>query len=419
MRDRLLCAPYVDRQYLIDKLSNELERSQSSEQQMQFVEPVESSSAPLVAIDARLRILLKAYKDEYHADVVDVKRLAERIGEGRELIWFCGEASNVERLKRAIGDKSVVEEGVELGTMTVISLEEEFGLGYGEACRYGSAVANSGARAVYMRCAHELMVGASPLLGDRYHTLISTTRNRVGTETIAGGEAVHKIARDYVDSRFWGYAPWYVMPGDVLELLELREVNRDPADVRTALLESSSWHFADPDEAAFATALVRLNFDVHIPHQVAQHPTAHPSTRTFWCINPPSEELMRYNHGALIELSDTDRVGVSLSDGIERLEKLSVSCAVVYVSLDDQTSLPAQEELRSQGFRLSAIIPPKKTWVRLPSGQRRNIDTAAIGIWSRPRTDLSVEPPYYFDTLAENDDERVVIDYARRHLLQD
>ncbi|MFD7730113.1 hypothetical protein ACFV6F_06980 [Kitasatospora phosalacinea] len=407
----LLCLPDEGAEGLITHLRAALSRAPGFDPALNTVAPVESAASAAVAVEVRMRVLLDTYRGDYRTDSFAVERLAAQVREQRESIWFWGGSAEVSRLRAALrGGRLPADWQPALGTVTVLDAEAEFGPGHGELCRSGSTSGEFGAKAPIMWRTLGFLDGRESGLRDAFHSLVLTPRNRPSTATVRGGEAIHRIHTHYVRSRFWGYAPWYVMQGGVLELTEFRESNRDPQDVRTALESTGTWYFADAAEADFAAALCRISFDVGVPTQVGTGS----ATRSLRArlTTPASADLERDNHGTV----SVDEDGPLLfEDALEQLDRLPVCCAVAHVPLTDPATVPLQRLLGERGFRLTAVLPPKRTWI-VRDGVTRDIETRPTGMWSRPRPGLPVVAPYYTGSVPGTRAERTVLSYLRDRL---
>jgi hypothetical protein len=404
----LLCVPDEGRHALVSHLRECLARHPEFDPALNTVRPEETMAAPAVAVEARMRVLLKTYGGDYRTDSFDVERLAAQVRERKELIWFWGEGEQVGRLRASLRECRLPDSWLpSLGTVTVLNAEAEFGPGYGELCRSGSTSSEFSAKAPIMWRTLGYLNGRERSLREAFHSLVLTPRNRPSSATVRGGEAIHRIHTHYVRSRFWGYAPWYVMQGGVIELTEFRESNRDPDDVRTALQSSPPWLFADNTEAEYAAALALISFGAAVPVRVgAQAPFRDPQARL---TAPPSAELERDNHGTV---TVTAGGPLRFTEALRRLDGLGVCCAVVHLPLTDPSTVYAQSLLRKRGYRLTAVLPPKRTWV-MRDGRKSDVALEPVGIWSRPRPDLAVVAPYYLDLAPGNAAERTVLAYVR------
>ncbi len=404
----LLCTRFHGLEELCNDIRRDLDKL-DFEPVRNTLSPDETSRNPMVALQLRLNILTRTYRGDYHTDSFDMARLERQIRSGDEAIWFWGHGDDITRARDLLNGGSSRPD-LPLGTVTVLSAEAEYGLGYGELCRSGSQTSYP-ARAAIMNRVLRYHHGYERWLHRRYHTLSLVPRNRPTTALVRGGEAIHRIHSRYVQSRFWGFAPWYVMQGGVLEQLDNRHCNRDPGDVIRGIEESDVWHFVEPEHAEFAEALCRLNFGI--------------APRTAWsrvgnelpdaCAAlhlPASSDLFRYNHGMVLVGGEG---GMPLKTALDEIQRLALCCAVVRLPLDDDELLPLQCYLTERGFRFISIVPPIRTWIER---QDRIISVSGrpFGLWCKPRVDLEVIQPFYRDLPGRLRDERIVLHYLRTHL---
>lgn len=367
----------------------------------QMIGPLETAAAPDVAADIRLRVLLETYQGDYHTDSFDFARVAGRICAGDESIWFWGGADEIDRVRAALRDGRLDGPLPEVGTVSVLSAEEEFGPGHGELCRSASLDRTIGGKGFMVWRTLQYVSGREPTLSNRYHTLVLAARNRASAPGVRGGEALHRLHTAYVRSLFWGVVPYYVMQGGVLEQTELRESNRNPDVVAAAL--DVPWCFAEERDAAFARALSMVNLGRSPVTNVSSAASSGvaPMMRL---LQPPSEDLVGNNHITLV----ADDRGERPADLVARCEALEPCCIAVKVSLEDAPHVALQRWLNEQGFRMSAVVPPKL----VPSTGSVDRHTASA-IWTKPRADLAVEPPHYLDHPDPTPPERIVLDHLR------
>ncbi|CCH71003.1 hypothetical protein BN10_740015 [Phycicoccus elongatus Lp2] len=409
--DPVLCVPFLDTGTLVRRMSDDLARFTQFDPARNAISPTETSAAAEVAIMARMSVLLRVYSDDYHTDSFDIERLAAQMRAGTESIWFWGEAEQIGRLRNALTDPPYPLPSFDVGTVTVLSAEGEFGPGHGELCRSGSTDPGLGATAPILSRSLQYHLGEETYPHDRYHTLVLAARNRASTDKIRGGEALQRIHSRYVQSRFWGYVPFYVMQGGVLEQTELRESNRDPLDVVRALRDQPVWHFADDREARFAASLVELNFGFPQPVTVDDGSETADSWPGFVSTLPPSPALVPNNHASLRIAAEG---GASLDATVAEAIASGVCCVAVRLPLSDPFTSGVQRWLRAHGFNLSAVCPPKDTWYADPL--RHDVQTPAYGIWVRPRPGLVVIPPHYAQRLGAIPAESEVLRYHREVL---
>ncbi|BBA43886.1 MULTISPECIES: hypothetical protein [Burkholderia] len=364
------------------------------------------------AVIARLNILTRVYAGEYHTDSHDIDRLAEKLRQYDEFIWFWGTVDAVDSLIHA-PQAADSADALPLGTVSVIDSRDDFGPGAGELCRSGS-MSDVGLLPFAVKRILDYVTGEHRALTSRFHTLCAVPRVRAATREIRGGKAVNTIHRKYIRSRFWGFAPWYVMQGGILECLEYREVSRRFADVRDGVIEHPRAHFSETGDAAFVASLLRLNlpdvaFDTHVSCDAAD------DTVLLRQRNRVPESLREYNHLAFSPLSGEMRGSLGLSlDDIEP-RRLKCACTVAVVDLGDPGQVGLQRALARRGYRLMSIQPPRRTYIGEGDAIQR-VSTAAIGYWVKPSGKHPVAPPYYSHMSSRNADEQQVLDHLRESL---
>jgi len=411
--DRVLAHPADTRSNLLTHLRRTLE-GRAFDASTMFIDPAETRRFPGRSVQLRLSVLLRTYRGEYPGDTFEFDRLAERIRRGDEHIWFWGAPDQIAAARTDLRrpDSTPVPD-LALGTVTVLSAEDQFGPGHGELCRSGSMDRTVGAVAAIVHRMLGYHSGADRGVHDRFHTLLLTARNRASAPSVRGGEAVQHIHCAHVRSRYWGITPFYLMQGGVVECMELRESNRDPADLRRALTAGGPWWFADRDDAAFAEALTRLNTGepVSVRTGGGTGPTDTRSTVTA----PRDAKLVPTNH-VIVRPAHADETGGSpFQDAVREAESLGGCTVVVHLPLDTPERTADQEWIARRGYTLTAISPPKRSW-QVVAGTRRDTVTGPTGVWCAIRGDLPVAPPHYVDRTDLDADEMAVLEHLRRRL---
>jgi len=407
---RTLAVPALSGRDLVSSIRGEL-AARAFDARVMLIEPAESRLYPERALRLRLSVLMRTYGDDYHTDSFDLARLTAQVRDGDEAIWFWGSPTEIERARAQLRlPPGAPAADLPIGTVTVLSAETEFGPGHGELCRSGSMDRSTGAVAAILHRMAGYHSGADAPVHDRYHTLLLAARNRASAPSIRGGEAVQHIHCHYVQSRFWGLVPFYVMRGGVIECTELRESNRDPDDVRSALAAPVPWLFADPRDGEYARALCRLNFGT--PASIATLAVKRVSPVPTRLLMPPHPSLFPANH-ATVKPATTAAPGLAgFPEAVRQAEDSGVCCVAVHLRLDDPQQVNNQAWLAGRGYVLTAVSPPKRTW-QLRGGQRELISAAAIGIWCRARPDLPVVAPYYLQHDGADEAERAVLSHLR------
>ncbi|WP_194838855.1 hypothetical protein [Nocardia sp. XZ_19_369] len=382
-----------------------------------FIDPGESRQFPDRSAQLRLSVLLRTYQGDYHTDSFELDRLVKQIRRGDEHIWFWGAPDQVSTARAELRrHRGAAIPDLALGTVTVLSAEHEFGPGHGELCRSGSVDRNVGAVAAILHRMVGYHSGADREVHDRYHTLLLAARNRATVPPVRGGEAVQHIHCTHVQSRYWGIVPFYVMQGGVLECTELRESNRDPSELGAALSTSGTWWFADPDDAAFAEALTRLNVAAGIDTQVCVSRTQPSDTKSL-LIAPPRAELMPTNHTTVraARVDESDAPVRPFPEAIRAAESLGSCTVAAQLPLDDPARTADQAWLARRGYTLTAISPPKRSW-QVVADVRHETVSSPTGVWCRVRRGLSVVPPYYLDRADLDPDETTLLEQLRSRL---
>lgn len=364
------------------------------------------------AVIARLKILTQVYAGEYHTDSHDIDRLAEKLERYDEFIWFWGAVDAVDPLLHVTRTSEIPDE-LALGTVSVINSSDDFGPGMGELCRSGS-MSDIGLLPYAVKRIHDYVSGEHRSLANRFHTLCAVPRVRAATQAIRGGKSVNTIHRKYIRSRFWGFAPWYVMQGGILECLEYREVSRRIGDVRDGVVAHPDAYFFDPDDAVFVRSLMRLNLpditlDTHVTYGESDDAVRLRQR------NHVPVSLREYNHLAFGPLSgQTTRSGGLSLDEIEP-QRLSCACTVIIIDLGDPAHVGLQAALARRGYRLMSIQPPRRT--HIGEGKAiQQLSTPAIGYWVKPGEKHPIAPPYYSHMSSGNVDEQRVLDHLRESL---
>lgn len=411
---RLLAEPFQDREALVAGIATDLAGLAGFDPAANLIPPAESTRYAEASVRVRQAVLVRVYGEEYPADAYATERLARRIRAGEEAIWFWGSGPAITGLRSELTDPSRTVPELPLGTVTVITVEDEYGPGHGELCRSGSTDRQLGAKGPILARTLAYHRGDETHPHERYHTLVLTSRARATAPGVRGGEAVQRIHRRYVRSRFWGYLPYYVMPGGVLEQMELRECNRDPSDVARALGSGRQWWFADEADARFASALAEVNMGWSPPVAVRNPPPGAEPPHRYRLLCPDATDLASVNHITARPV-DTGQPGLTLPEAAAGGLATGACCCAVQVALDEPDAPVAQRWLSGAGFTLGAVCPPKDSWF-VYDGERRRVQCAPYGIWIRPRDDLAVAPPFYQDWSATDAAEATILDHLRSRL---
>ncbi len=373
--------------------------------QVNFIAPAAVRANPRTAIRARLAILLATYRGDYHTDSFDIERLCRRVERGEEAIAFWGDFECVHRLRSwLVGESPDPSDGdlaeLELGTATLLDVGEEIGVGHRELCRGGSTCHSVSAIGAIISS----VLRPEKVLATRqdFHTVISVVRNRQSKPGLAGGAAVHRLYTRELRSSFWGYAPWYVMQGGALELLDYREIYRDSDEVRSAILATPALYVANAGEASFVVDLLELNLGaLALAPAVTSVADANPA-EGWRLVSHPQGELLAHNHVTAIPVSEG---GLPLEDLLALPSVRDAACVAARLPLSPD-HISDQLRLGRHGFFLTAVSPPKQA---AP-------DAVFFGFWSRPRRDLTLAEPYYLDSRLLDPVEKRIVEHIEREL---
>jgi hypothetical protein len=308
---------------------------------------------PMFATLLRRSILSRCYFGDYHADVHDEARLAQSVARGEQRILFWGEpdvVAHVEGLARRHGHPDMAAlDGLAMGTHTVLPGEVLYGAGHLEVARTGSTHGGGdiAARAIGWDLG-QVLAGDSPL--PDFHTVSCVPRNRRSMTGVPGGVAIHRIHTRVLGTSHWGVAPFYMMAGGFLELLDYRELTVDDGAVTRGFAALKATYLVDEGAANLVRALCRLNgFDVECRLSQVEAiradgvPTLVPGA--YSDPHGPRVTHVRLDH-------PVEDLTVAVADRGE-------ACSVAVCDLEDQRSLSVQAALLAQGFRLSYLSPPK------------------------------------------------------------
>jgi hypothetical protein len=401
--------PFKDRLQYWQEIVAQLEFDSKT----QYISPEETKQAPLVTLKARLHTLLRVYQNDYHTDAFDFERLAKGISNGRERISFWGDEHSINSLKdwmqRQYQPTDFELDELNLGTATLLDVQHEYGDGYAEMCRTANACSAVPATGPIL-CDLMCLLNDPPEHFARYHTLLSFPRNRTSTIDIRGGAAIHRLHVREIESSFWGIAPWYVMQGGYLEVLDYRELYRYPCDTVRGFGEVLDLYCSSEAEAIYLSGLMTLNLgDERLVPKVHVE-GARAEARISWCVQSCSSiPLIPYNPVRI--LPDSTGPFDTLQDAVVYGESQGGACLVVYLPLDRLELVAYQNWLRQRGYRLTGMVPPKYISVTDTFEACTQTHTPCYGVWARPRPGMQLATPYYFKYAAHTPIENSIIRY--------
>jgi hypothetical protein len=355
------------------------------------ITPEEAWCNPALACRLRAAILQRTYRNDYHTDTRDIPRLAQAIREHKERVLFWGDPSVISEVRKWFSNGATPSNAeldtLDLGTASTLNMEEIYGPGYGEFSRTGSMCSNIAAAGPILTDIQRLMQGDSEQFTAQ-HTFVALPRNRRTTAEVRGGAAVHRLHVRVIASAFWGLAPWYLMQGGVIEVLDYREIYRDP-DLITILNSRLGELWVDSEQsAALVGNLLALNFgeearSAMIPRIVEKDSKA----AAGWQLCHTGPPNLRSFCPAIIRPADAG--GEELGSLVDRASEAAATA--VFVPLETPERASVQPWLSRNGFQLSAVIPAKPA-----AGGHSPI----LAMWCRPRSGVPWAEPYYFSRRA-------------------
>lgn len=365
-----------------------------------WLDPAKCVQNPLLAVRLRRSVLMRTYNGDYHTDVFDEERLADRVGDGIEQILFWGDVDDIalvaDLLRSASDPSPEVLDALSLGTHTTLPGSAHFGPGHLEVARTGST--HSGSTVASAAILWDLgRVFSLPGPRTPVHTISCVPRNRRSVGWIPGGTAIHRIHTRLVCSWHWGIAPFYIMAGGFLELLDYRELSSEEATVPRGFARRMPIYTSDKNSAELVRGLCRLNgFDPEV--RIVSVSLSAPSA-------PENIAADGDPYGPRVVFIDYDDLQRSLTEAIDERGE---ACTVAVCDLEDERSVWAQAVLLAHGFRLTYISPPK---VVAASGAARIESAIPLrGGFCRIVTRAPLVAPYYLSGGPLDDVEKSLAD---------
>jgi hypothetical protein len=351
------------------------------------ITPEEAWGNPTLACRLRAAILQRTYRNDYHTDTRDIPRLARAVREHKERVLFWGDPSAISEVRKWFANGAAPSDAelnaLDFGTASTLNMEDVYGPGYAEFSRTGSMCSSIAAAGPILADIRHLLQGDSEQFTAQ-HTFVALPRNRRTTAEVRGGAAVHRLHVRLIASAFWGLAPWYLMQGGVIEVLDYREIYRDPdliADLNSR--PGEIWVDSD-DSAAFIGNLLALNFGEEVRSAMIPRMAGKGSGAvTSWQLCHTGPPHLQSFCPAIIRPADTGSTELATLIG----QASDAAATAVFVPLDQQGRASVQHWLSCNGFQLSAIVPAKPA-----AGGRSPV----LAMWCRPKPGISCAEPYYF-----------------------
>ena len=372
--------------------------------QSQCIIPEEAARNAPLACRLRATILQRTYANDYHTNTADIQRLAETVREHKERILFWGEPALIAVARKWFASGATPDDAdlnaLDFGTASALDIADVYGPGYAELSRTGSVCSSIPASAPIVADVARLLRGDAPHFRTQ-HTFVSVPRNRKTSMGVRGGAAIHRLHARVIGSAFWGVAPWYIMQGGVLEVLDYRELYRDPESISALHTEIRELYFDSLDSAAYVGDLIALNFgdDARSLLSTKLAPRNGTGASSMWQVaylGPPN--LRSYCAAIVRPAPDGGSTLGALLD-----EASAAAAVAVYVPLEDPEVAAVQHSLCRSGFRLTSVVPSK------PERKRRS---PFMGVWCRPRPGVAWAEPYYL-TRSSTGAENKILEYLR------
>ncbi len=381
-----------------------LEVGKAFDPEVNMISSREAAVYPELAVRIRAHILINTYKGDYHTDSFEIERLSKRIGEGCERVFFWGSSADIEQYRKFSREQVIPDDrqlsGIKLGTATFLDETEVYGDGYWELGRTGSITAD--VRATCPNITELMRILRENDSVQNFHTIVCMPRNRVSSNGVRGGAAIHRMQTRTIKSWFWGFAPWYVMQGGTIECLDYRELYPHPENIlRVLKSRTPPLSFLLEREANYARALVDANIsksELKILTVSAENAQKYVDTPHWHSISCSDRSLQKFNPA--IFRFDVTKPGLPLASALEVSEDNNPACQIFYLPLLPQMT-EVQAWLSARKYILSALVPPKvcsDPWV---------------GQWIRPNTNFEITVPHYAQNRQLNTAEKTIVDYMR------
>lgn len=372
------------------------------ESRHQFIGAEVSRNAPGVAAIARSGLLSIVYRDDYHTDVFDIARLRKRVASGAERIVFWGATDSIATLRRwmTTGYEPTSRDlrGLDLGTATTLPAPS-FGPGYLQMARTGSTSASVAATGPILKELRQVLEHRSALV----HTLAALPRNRTSCPGLRGGAAIARLHAREIGSAFWGVAPFHVMQGGNLEILDYRELYFCPQETIAIIERPPCIYLEESSDRNYADALYRINN----PDRALEFGAPRVAESTVVRFKPRERFGSQMRYEALV-FGVTKGAGISIHEMLSNPEFAGCAALAVYLPIDESHS-SLQRLLTGEGFALTMIVPPKN-----------QLTQRWVGVWVRPRSKLPIAAPYYLNIneTRMTEVEKRVVDRVRSILTQ-
>lgn len=339
-------------------------------------------------------ILTQAYCNDYHTDATDLDGASTAIMSEQDQVVFWGNHEDIHQLNLYLTNNLVAEEELtklRLGTVSLYLHDTFDSNGCLEIGRTGSTCKQLDSMLPTAWLLQNLCYG-NELPSQPYWKILATPRNRKTSKNIRGGAAIHRIHSRILKSTFWGLAPWYIMQGGYLELLDYREIYLQE-DIIKKLEETAVFLYSNTS----STLLLELSTYNKVNFKINQLTFTKAAIQPLYVLHGSNNLSLQAFNPCFINLSHNDN-GLTLTKAIDSELSLTSASSIVALPLV-QDSISQQEILEKNGFVLTAISIRKIKFDNLQP----------VGLWSRINSDIILALPYYFDFIhANNEDLKLV-----------
>ncbi|QFR39010.1 hypothetical protein A9Q91_02135 [Candidatus Gracilibacteria bacterium 28_42_T64] len=282
-------------------------------------------------------ILLSVYDKDY--PVGNTTKAIEQIRSGIQKVLFWSDSLDV--LKQGTG-----------GTISLVK-DETKGNSTFEMCRAGSNINNGGGyKAVF-----ELY---NCFLNSNFNQLFATPRNCLDRENeegkkIPGGKAISLIYSRLKDVKFWGIAPWYIMPGNTMELLDLRIFTKNDL-VRERLTKGDKLYIFSDKYKSVYEEMIDNNYGIEnvISSLGKLSKQKKIGEYNFFIEYDDNEHTSNYTYSS-VKVSNKGEHSIDMIETI--LSTLKSKVSIFKLNLFDSSNVLLQEYLDTHGYVLVSLFP--------------------------------------------------------------
>lgn len=178
------------------------------------------------------------------------------------------------------------------------------------------------------------------------------SRYNIEGKEIPWGRAIYKIFCRIPEMQFWGIAPWYIMPGEALELLDLRVLTKKDL-IREKIAQGTPLHIHSVQNRTIFWEIIqnnywmRCSFDLSAPNWVIDN-------FIFSAKYNSNPNLRKYNY-TMFEMSA--EWSVKLSNLTNYSLEIWSWVDLIKLDLFDPSNQIVQEYIEQLGFKMVSLFP--------------------------------------------------------------